>query len=54
METIKDILNFCNAAIFYDYKNVGITCDLNEVRKCIFNHFSIKQFHIVELLYVYL
>ena len=39
METVKDILNFCNAAIFYDYKKVGITCELNEVRKCIINSF---------------
>ena len=22
---MKDILNFCNAAVFYDYKNVGKT-----------------------------
>ena len=28
-------LNFCNAAIFYDYKNIGITCELNQVRKCL-------------------
>ena len=39
METIKDILNFCNAAVFYDYTNIGITCQLNQVRKCIFNSF---------------
>ena len=39
METIKDILIFCNAAIFSDYKNVGITGELNEVGKCIFNSF---------------
>ena len=35
METIKDILNFCNAAVFYDYKNIGIIEELNQVRKCI-------------------
>ena len=35
MESIKDNLNFCNAALFYDYKNVGITCEINQVRKCI-------------------
>ena len=23
METVKDVLIFCNAAIFYDYKNIG-------------------------------
>ena len=35
METVKDMLNFCNCAIFYDFKKVGITCELNQVRKCI-------------------
>ena len=39
MRTIKDILNFCNAAIFYDYKNEGISEELNQVRKYIFNSF---------------
>ena len=39
METIKDSSNFCNAAIFYDYKNVGITEELNQVRKYIINSF---------------
>ena len=39
METVKDILNFCNAALFYVYKNIGITEELNQVRKCIFNSF---------------
>ena len=39
METIKEILIFCNAAIFYDYKNAGNTCELNQVRKCLFNIF---------------
>ena len=39
METLKDILEFCNAAVFYDYKKVGITCELNQVRKCIINGF---------------
>ena len=34
MESIKDTLNFCKAAIFYDYRNVGITCELKQVRKC--------------------
>ena len=35
METVKDILNFCNAATFYEYKSIGITCELNQVQKCI-------------------
>ena len=39
MKTIKDILNFCNSAIFYDYENDGIIEELNRVRKCIINRF---------------
>ena len=39
METKKDILNFCNGAVFYDYKNSGIISELDQVRKCIFNSF---------------
>ena len=39
METVKDILIFCNAAVFYDYTNIGITCKLNQVRKCKNNSF---------------
>ena len=39
METVKDILNFSNAAVFYDFTNIGITCELNQVRKCINNCF---------------
>ena len=35
MKTIKDIMNFCNAAVFYEYTNIGITCELNQLRKCI-------------------
>ena len=33
------MLNFCNAAIFYDYKNKSITEELNQVRKYIINSF---------------
>ena len=40
METKKIILNFCNAAVFYDYTNVGILVELNQVRKCIINSFN--------------
>ena len=29
METVKDILNFCTSAVFYDYKNIGIIEELN-------------------------
>ena len=39
MESVKDILNFCNAAVFYDYTNIGITCELSQVRKIITNSF---------------
>ena len=39
METVKGMLNFCNAAVFYDYTHIGITCELNQVRKCIINSF---------------
>ena len=34
------MLNFCNAAVFYDYTNIGITCELNQVRKSINNSFN--------------
>ena len=39
MNTIKDILNFCNDSVFHDYKSIGIVEKLNQVRKCIFNTF---------------
>ena len=39
METVKDVSNFCIAAIFFDFKNVGVIGELNQVRKCIFNNF---------------
>ena len=39
MNTVKDILNFCNDAVFYDYKNIGIICELNPVRTFIINRF---------------
>ena len=32
-------MNFRNAAVFYDYTDIGITCELNQVRKCIINSF---------------
>ena len=38
METTKDLLNFCND-VFYDYKNIGIMCELNPVRTFIINRF---------------
>ena len=39
MESIKDVLNFCNDAVFYDYKNIGIICELNPIRTFIINRF---------------
>ena len=39
METIKDLLNFCKAAVFYDYTYIGITCELNQVRTFIITRF---------------
>ena len=39
MKTIKDILNFCNTAIFFDYSNPEILTDFNQVRKCVINRF---------------
>ena len=39
MKTIKDVLNSCNDATFYDYKTIGIIQELNQVRKCIINSF---------------
>ena len=39
METVKDILNFCNDAVFYDYKKTGIIEEINQVYKCIINRF---------------
>ena len=39
MESIKNILDFCNRAIFFDYKNPGCIEDFNAVRKFIINRF---------------
>ena len=39
MKTTKDILNFCNAVIFYDYENKENIEDLDQVRNCIINSF---------------
>ena len=32
METEEDSLNFINDALFYEYKSVGIICELDHVR----------------------
>ena len=39
MDSVKDFLNFRNAAIFYNCKNIGFICELIQVRKCIINSF---------------
>ena len=39
METVKDVLKFCNAAIFCDFKNIGIMDELNQARISIINIF---------------
>ena len=39
METVKDLLTFTNDAVFYDYKNIGIERELNQVRTFIINRF---------------
>ena len=38
METVKDILNFCNAAIFYSCKNIDFIQEKNQARKCRINN----------------
>ena len=39
MKTLEDVLNFCNAAVFYDYKNLGNIDEFNKAQKCIINTF---------------
>ena len=39
METVKDLLEITNDAVFYDYKNIGIICELNPERTFIINRF---------------
>ena len=40
METVKDLLNFCNHALFYDHENIRVAEELNQVRE-----YLIKSFH---------
>ena len=42
METIEDLLEFTNSAVFYDFKNIGIICELNLVRTFIKQFFTLK------------
>ena len=39
METTKEVLNFFNAAMFYDYKKLNITDKLNQACRCIINNY---------------
>ena len=39
METVEFVTIFCNAAIFYDYKNIGNIDELNQARRCTINIF---------------
>ena len=39
METVKELLNFCNDAVFYGYKNIRIICEMYPVRFFIINRF---------------
>ena len=39
METVKDLLNFYNHALFYDHENIGVSEELNQVRKYIMRSF---------------
>ena len=39
METVKDVLNFCNHALFYDHENIGVIDEFNQIRKYIFTSF---------------
>ena len=52
METVKDLLNFCNHALFYDHENIGIAEELNQVRKYIIRSFhkTIPHITIIETL----
>ena len=40
MNTINDILNFCNDSIFYDHKIIDIVEEKNQVSKYIINDFQ--------------
>ena len=40
IETVKDILNFCNYAIYLDYNKIGVVIQLDNVRKCIYDNFN--------------
>ena len=39
MESIKELLNFCNELLFYDFDNVEIADKMNLTRECIIDIF---------------
>ena len=39
MHTDKEIFDYCNRAIFYDYNSIECTVELNKIRKNIINRF---------------
>ena len=48
MNTIKDILNFCNAALFYDYENDGIIEELRKFFKTIPNTTLLTSLNLID------
>ena len=40
METVKDVLNFCNEITFYDHNSIASVIELNQARDCIIKIFS--------------
>ena len=39
MNSDKEIFDFCNRAIFFDYNSIECTVELNKIRKYIINRF---------------
>ena len=39
MNTVKDVLTICSAAIFHDYNNIGIFEELNQAHRYVINNF---------------
>ena len=39
METIKELLYFCNASVIYDYKELDNFDEISQAQKCIINNF---------------
>ena len=43
METLNDVLNFCNEFTFYDLKGIASVIELNQARDCLINFFSVGE-----------